>query len=122
MHEYSLVRTLLDQVQEIARQHAATAVAEVVIAVGPLSGVEPLLLQSAFQRMAPSELLEHTQLTIQNVPLVVECESCGRQSNLSNFVFACQHCESSATRVVSGEDIMLRHVMLNVPVAEEVRT
>lgn len=122
MHEYSLVRKLLEQVQDIAHQHAATEVTEIVMALGPLSGVEPVLLRSAFQRLATSELLQRAQLTIENVALVVQCDSCGRESKLSNFVFACQYCGSGTTRVVSGEDVMLRHVMLRVPDVEEAST
>jgi hydrogenase nickel incorporation protein HypA/HybF len=122
MHEYSIARRLLEQVRDTARQHAATAVMEVVVAVGPLSGVEPILLHSAFQQLATGELLQLARLTIEQVPLAVRCDFCERLSTLNNFVFVCQHCGSSATRVVSGEDIVLKHVVLQVPVAEEAST
>ena len=119
MHEHSIIHSLLDQVRDIAQQNSASAVTEVVVAVGPLSGVEPLLLDSAFQQLATNELLRRAQLTIEKVPLTVQCDLCGRQSVLNNFVFACPHCGTNKIQVVGGEGIMLRHVMLQVPLAEE---
>jgi hydrogenase nickel incorporation protein HypA/HybF len=118
MHEYSVVRMLMELVQEIAQRNAAQAVAEVVVAVGPLSGIEPLLLQSAFQQMATSTLLQRARLTIEEVAVTIQCDSCSRQSTLHDFDFTCHHCGSSRTQVVSGEDLMLRHVTLQVPAAE----
>ena len=50
MHEASLARALLNQVAQIARDRQGQAVLEVIVQVGPLSGVEPLLLVEAFSR------------------------------------------------------------------------
>jgi hydrogenase nickel incorporation protein HypA/HybF len=112
MHEHSLVRSLVGQVQEIARKHAAISIDEVVIAVGPLSGVEPLLLNSAFSRIASGELFAHVRFTIEETPLTIRCESCQLESELVNFVFICAHCGSVSTRVISGEGVLLRRVKL----------
>jgi hydrogenase nickel incorporation protein HypA/HybF len=53
MHETSLVRNLFEQVRRISAQHPGTQVGKVEIEVGPLSGIEPLLFESAFQQLAP---------------------------------------------------------------------
>jgi hydrogenase nickel incorporation protein HypA/HybF len=119
MHEYSIVRTLIDQVQDIASRNAASAVTEVVLAVGPLSNVEPLLLHSAFEQLAGDGLLRGAQLTIEQVALTIQCDTCGCHSTLNSFVFICERCGSATTRVVSGEDVMFRHVVLQVPGLEE---
>jgi hypothetical protein len=51
MHEESLVRSLLHQVEDLARQHHATEVDDIEVEIGPLSGVESLLVQEAFERL-----------------------------------------------------------------------
>ena len=51
MHEESLVRSLLHQVEDLAQQHHATEVEDIEVEIGPLSGVEPLLVREAFERL-----------------------------------------------------------------------
>ena len=47
MHELSVCGALLDEVSRLAMQHGASAVSMVNLRLGPLSGVEPALLQAA---------------------------------------------------------------------------
>jgi hydrogenase nickel incorporation protein HypA/HybF len=119
MHEYSLIRALLRQVREIARQHAATAVTEVAVSTGPLSGVEPLLLASAFEHLAADDM-PGARLTIDEVPLIIACEECRRETSLMSIQFRCPGCGGGRTRVVGGEEVVLRHVALQMPAGEAV--
>ena len=48
MHEYSLVRALLDQVEREAHARGASAVHKLGLKIGALAGVEPELLASAY--------------------------------------------------------------------------
>ena len=48
MHEYSIVQSLLESCEEHARTNDAKKVTKVVVKIGVLSGVEPDLLQTAF--------------------------------------------------------------------------
>jgi hydrogenase nickel incorporation protein HypA/HybF len=118
MHEYSLANALAEQVRGIARQHSATAVTEVVVAAGPLAGVEPLLLASAFEQIATDELLCKSRLIIEEVPLKIHCDTCERDLELKDFEFTCPRCGADATRVVGGDAVMLRHVVLCQPETE----
>jgi hydrogenase nickel incorporation protein HypA/HybF len=120
MHEYSLARALAEQVRDIARQHCATSVTEVVVAAGPLAGVEPLLLASAFEQVATDELLCKVRLIIEEAPLTVHCDTCERESEIKDFAFVCPHCGAGTTRMVGGDALILRHVVLCQPEAERV--
>ena len=51
MHEESLIRSLLRQVDQLKQIHQGLEVEEIEVEVGPLSGVEPLLLKDAFERL-----------------------------------------------------------------------
>ena len=48
MHEMSLARCLLAQVGHLVEAHGGGTVRSIRVQLGPLSGVEPLLLASAF--------------------------------------------------------------------------
>ena len=52
MHEFSLVRSLLEQVGRIVTSQGGRAAVEVRVEIGPLSGVEPLLVKAAFAQLA----------------------------------------------------------------------
>ena len=49
MHEYSIVQALLEQCEEHAKANDSTKITKVVTKIGKLSGVEPHLLETAFE-------------------------------------------------------------------------
>lgn len=112
MHEDSLIRTVLRQVADLMHQHGAVAVEEIELETGPLSNAEPLLLQSAFERLSHENGMRHAQLVIRTVDLEVRCESCGHQTQLTSFDFQCRQCHSRAVRVIRGDQIRLLSVRM----------
>jgi hydrogenase nickel incorporation protein HypA/HybF len=48
MHEYSIVQSLFDRIDEQAEAHGAQSVTRVRLRIGSLSGVEVELLESAY--------------------------------------------------------------------------
>ena len=111
MHERSLVKALLKQVEEIRRQHDAEHVTEVRVEVGPLSGVEPLLLATAFDQLTPESPAAAANLVIDDVALLAECTSCGCEFAVSHFVFRCPTCGGNV-RVTRGDQLQLVSVSL----------
>ena len=51
MHELSVCLALMQQVERVCREHSARRVALIRLQVGPLSGVEPPLLERARVRL-----------------------------------------------------------------------
>lgn len=114
MHEESLIRSLLRQVEDIARQHQAVAVDEILVEVGPLSGVEPLLLQEAFERLKDSLPWPEAKLSVQEIGLEVLCKSCENESQLKTFRFVCCHCGSTALQILRGDAFRLLNINMQV--------
>ncbi len=106
MHEQSLVRTLLKQVDAIRREHGADQIREVRVEVGPLSGVEPLLLESAFDQLAAGTFADGATLAIDEVTLQAECRSCRQQFEVDAFDFRCPDC-GGHVRILRGDELML---------------
>lgn len=112
MHEGSLVERLLDQVQALAHEHGNAAILSVDIDIGPLSGVEPELVESAFARLAPPRGLAATVLRVRRVPLVIRCERCGAVSSLERVEFRCPRCDHERVSVEQGDALILQSVTL----------
>jgi hydrogenase nickel incorporation protein HypA/HybF len=115
MHEESLMRSLLRQVHDLAQQHHAVGIEEIEVEAGPLSGIEPLLLQSAFERLKESTTLCRTAtLSIQEVSLDVQCLRCHAQSVLQDFRFVCTACGSTSLKILRGDSLRLLNVRMQI--------
>ncbi|MFN7805485.1 MAG: hydrogenase maturation nickel metallochaperone HypA [Planctomycetaceae bacterium] len=106
MHEASLVRRLIAMVTTEAERAGGGAVSVVRVEVGALSGVEPLLVQLAYDRQVPESRLAGSRLEIELVPLQARCDRCG-VFEVPQFRFACPGCGNPRTKVVSGEEFRL---------------
>ena len=115
MHERSLVLALIRQVDRVLAENGGGRVAEVRVQVGPLSGAEPLLLQSAFEHCAPATCAAQAKLVIDEVPLTAVCEECDDTFDLVDYRFRCPHCESESVRVTQGDDFQLVSVTISSP-------
>lgn len=122
MHEQSLVTSLLGQVAELALAHGACAVEEIRLRIGPLAGVEPLLLQSAFERLVARSSLSGARLVLVEVPLVATCRVCHVESPLESLDFRCAHCGSRDVQVIQGDGLVLESIQIREPAAAEVAT
>ena len=107
MHEHSLVKSLLRQVDEVLDENLAAAPSGIEIEVGPLSGIEIALVKSAFDEISPGTRSCGAKLKIHETPLVVRCLECGMESNLQAFVFRCGGCDSGQVQIVKGDEVRL---------------
>jgi hydrogenase nickel incorporation protein HypA/HybF len=93
-------------------QHGGTAVEEIEVEVGPLSGVEPVLLQEAFERLAPNSASRGAALKIREVPLEAVCESCQGAFVVESYCFHCPNCGSTSVRTTRGDEYRLLKVTI----------
>lgn len=106
MHEASMVRRLIEMVASEAERSGGEEVSVVRVEVGALSGVEPMLVQLAYDQLIPGSRLSGSRLEIEVVPLRARCEQCG-VFEVPQFHFSCPRCGSPRTVVVSGEELRL---------------
>ena len=110
MHELSVCQALIEQVARVARDNDAKRVVSIVITVGPLSGVEPQLLEHAYPIAAAGTVAEDARLVIEEVPVRVRCRSCGVESDALANSLVCGACGDWRVDVTSGEEMLLQRV------------
>ncbi len=115
MHELSICMSLMDQLESIAHEKGASSIVRVELGVGPLSGVEPDLLENAWPIASAGTIAEQAELRIETGELVVECSSCGARTSARPNRLLCGECDSNRTRVVTGDELMLLRVELETP-------
>jgi hydrogenase nickel incorporation protein HypA/HybF len=112
MHELSLARALLRQVEELRQSHRAAGVRTVRVSVGEFSGVEADLLDTAFCHLTEGTPLEGARLSIERVPLEARCTVCKHEFAVRGFRFFCPRCDARDVRIVGGEELMLESLTL----------
>ncbi len=115
MHELAVCQSLLEQVQRVAADHGAERVERIRVRIGPLSGVEPELLTSAYTIAAAGTIAEGAELDIEPAPVRVHCITCGAETDALPNRLLCGACGDWHTRLVSGDDLLLASLELSVP-------
>ena len=116
MHELSVCRSLLREVERAAAMHGAEGVSRIVVTVGPLSGVDAGLLKRAFEAARIGTLAEAAAFDLEVSPIMVRCEACGRDTAATANQLTCRGCSSGRVRVLSGDELVLKRVELSVAV------
>ena len=107
MHELSICQGLLRQVRQIADDNNARSVDLVRLRVGGLSGVEPPLLERAFEIAREGTVAARAVLEIEEGPVVVKCRECGASSAVPPNRLVCQYCGEWKVNVTEGEELLL---------------
>lgn len=110
MHERSLVATILKQVERIAREQRALRIRTIRLQVGELAGVEPILVQSAFDELKAETISPDCVLMIEHVPLTARCRDCERVVILKELRFQCPCCHSTSLDIVEGDTVRLASI------------
>jgi hydrogenase nickel incorporation protein HypA/HybF len=104
MHELSIA----DAVVRIASRHAdGRRVTRVELKVGHLRQVVPDALDFAFDLVAQGTPVEGAELTMEEVPATVRCESCGARTVLEAFPAQCRACGSLSVEVTGGDELLV---------------
>lgn len=112
MHELAICQSLLSEVGRVAELHGAREVTEVVVAVGPLSGVEPHLLERAFSVARAGTVADHAALEIEMAPVVVWCKVCEIETPVTANALLCGGCGTWQVQLKSGSELLLMRVEL----------
>jgi hydrogenase nickel incorporation protein HypA/HybF len=118
MHELSIALSILDVASEEAMRRGVDVVA-VHVKVGPLSGVVPEALESAYE-LAREEFdfsLPSSRLVIEQTPLIAHCPTCDEDQKLASpQMLCCPVCGAPTPDVISGRELDIAALeVLDVP-------
>lgn len=112
MHELSICQALIEQVADVARAHRAARVVSVTVRIGPLCGVEPALLSSAYPLASAGTVAADSKLVLERSELTIRCLECGTHSPAEPSRLLCGACGAWRVEVLCGEDLLLASVEL----------
>ena len=113
MHELSVCQELLSQVRATAHANGAASVGRITLRLGPLSGVEPELLQRAFEFARAGDLTGDAELVLEEAPVVIRCRRCGAQHETASNRLVCARCDDYHVDLVGGDELLLARIELH---------
>lgn len=110
MHELALCRSISTIVE---RSRAGRKVAVVELDIGQLRQVVPQTLAYCWNLVVQGTSLDASRLEINHLPGVLLCRECGSRTELDELpILKCNSCASTAVDIVSGEEFMVRSLVL----------
>jgi hydrogenase nickel incorporation protein HypA/HybF len=113
MHELSVCRFLIQKAEEIANEEGGKKIKMIGVQVGPLAGVEPELLETAFFQASAGTLAAGAKLKIIQTPIIAKCRKCGAESELASpNLLTCGLCHSGDLQLIGGNELMMASLEL----------
>ncbi|WP_299546738.1 hydrogenase/urease nickel incorporation protein HypA [uncultured Helicobacter sp.] len=108
MHEFSIVSSLLESCEEIAKENQADKIIAIYVEIGERSGVNPTLLQSAFSEFKIGSKCENAELNLTFKKVKLTCKSCGEISEAVEINYTkCPKCSSEEVLISAGNEMLL---------------
>lgn len=116
MHEVSIALGMVDELMRIARRNNAEKITHVKLKIGKMSGIVTDSLIFAFDAVKLDHpLLSTAEISVEEVPLVYECNECRKQIETDALSFpSCPACGSYNVKIVSGEEQHIASVEVEV--------
>jgi len=114
VHELSIAESMMDQLTALARREGALSIDRVTVCIGALAGVDPDALELAFPVAAEGTVARDATLDIERFPARIRCRDCGVEHDIDEPCLLCPDCASTHVEIVSGRDLTLKSVALNL--------
>lgn len=116
MHEMSIAQHIIQIADEqLGKLDGPGELTRVNLKVGRLRGIIPESLEFCFSVLAKGTRLESAELHIEQVPVRIVCRCCGAALDLEAPLFACGACGAVDVQVVSGEELEIESIEVEVP-------
>ncbi len=112
VHELAVCQALLDQVADVAVGHGASSVSRITVRVGPLSGVQPHLLERAFTVARAGGIAARAELVIEAEPVRIHCRRCGGEHETDPNRLRCPDCGHAPVQLIGGDALVLTSLAL----------
>lgn len=112
MHELSLAAEVIKLVQKEAGLNHATAISEITIEVGNISGVEAEPFESALRLLTEGTLLEKAFLNIVKIKARGNCLNCKSDFDMNYRVDTCPECGSFPAEIKGGNEFRVVSLLI----------
>jgi len=113
MHEFSIVKSIIEIVATEAKRSGVKRVNEVNLEIGQLSGIEFNSLAFALKNLAPGSVIEEAEILIEKPEGVARCTSCGFEFAIEDFLGSCNKCSSFNLEIIKGRELRVKSITID---------
>jgi hydrogenase nickel incorporation protein HypA/HybF len=118
MHELSIVSSVLEQLDELKKQHGGERFTKVGLRVGELAGVDVDCLRFGFECVVQDTEWASLALEIEQVARRQRCPRCNHEFKAENWAAgdlpmpftACPECGEVGTETIAGEELQIAYL------------
>jgi hydrogenase nickel incorporation protein HypA/HybF len=110
MHELSIATNIIEEVEKIAQLNCAQKILSIRLLIGPLSGIIPETLDFCFSDACIGTMAEGSMLLIDKSPLIIKCQKCALESEVSPFSLLCPKCNLGDIKIISGKEFQIMDI------------
>lgn len=113
MHELSIVMSIVDIAQEQAQQAHASAIDEIELDIGTLSGIEMEALEFAWKEGVRQTMLEYAVKKINSIQGRAKCMDCEAEFEINNYYDACPFCGEHLLNILQGKELRVKSLVIS---------
>lgn len=110
MHEMSLCESVLQILEDSARQQGFSRVKTVWLEIGGLAGVELEAMRFGFDAVKCGTLADQARLEIIELPGAAWCMHCAKTVPVKQRFDACPDCGSFQLQVTGGDELKIKEL------------
>lgn len=115
MHEMGIISGVIDAVTASAQAAGATKVDKITLSIGEMTEVIMDCLTFAFDALSEGTMCEGAQLKVNIIKPHSICLDCSTEFDHDRFHLACPNCGSYETVLVSGREMTIDGIEVDVP-------
>ena len=112
MDAKSVIRRLMQQVEDEAATHKGSHVVSLRARVGESAGVEPAALKNAYADAVQNTPLQGVTLDVETIVSQARCEQCGYEFCFDQAHTQCSQCGSLRLALHGGDELFLDSVLI----------
>lgn len=111
MHELSIVFSIIDQVEQIAKENKAKKVNSITLEIGEVSMVIPSYLEDCFMwAKKKNEMFVECDLKIEIIKGITYCQDCKKEYETVKYGKVCPFCKSERTYLIKGNQVEIKEI------------
>lgn len=110
MHELSLAESILETIEDKAKQQHFAHVSSLTLSIGALSCVDSDTLAWYLTQISENTLLANAKIEIQTIAGVMKCNQCHQPFNSDELYCCCPLCDSYDKTITSGNEMLISHI------------
>lgn len=115
MHEFSIAMNIIEIAEAEAAKANATAINELILDIGTMSGIEFYALDTAMEMAVKNTMLENARIDVHKIQAKARCTDCRIEFKINNIYDACPECKSLYHDLLSGKELQIKSLVVDVP-------